>query len=62
MIKTAKGAAAQDTHIELPREAGESGLTVYTWENVEGELFWAFDDDMLSSRIPANHMVVFWAF
>ena len=48
------------TDIELSGEAGESGLTINTWKNVESELLWTLNDDVFSSRIPANHMVVLW--
>lgn len=54
--------AHETIDIELPREAGESGLTVYTWKNVEGELLWPLYDDMFAGSIPANHVVVLWAF
>jgi hypothetical protein len=37
-------------------------LTVYTWKNVEGELLWPLYDDMFAGSIPANHVVVLWAF
>ena len=28
---------------------------------MESELLWALDDDVLASRVPANHVVVLWA-
>ena len=29
---------------------------------MEGELFWLFYDDVFSSWIPPNHVVIFWTF
>ena len=29
---------------------------------MEGELLWAFDDDVFAGGIPANHVVVLWPF
>ena len=43
-------------------EAGESGLTIDTWKDMESELLWSFYDDMFACRIPTNHMVVFGTF
>jgi hypothetical protein len=34
-------------------------LTIDAWEDVKCELFWPFNDDMFTSWIPANHVVVF---
>lgn len=49
-------------YIELPGEAGKSRLPVDAWEDMEGKLLRPLDDDMLSSGIPANHMVILGAF
>lgn len=46
----------------MPGEARESRLTINAWKNMEGELFWPFDDDMFASWIPPNHMMILWAF
>ncbi len=50
------------TYVELPREAREAGLAVDAWEDVEGELFWPLDDDVLAGGVPADHVVVLGAF
>jgi len=36
-------------------------LTIDTWEDVKCELFWSFNDDVFTSWIPTNHMMVFGA-
>ena len=41
-------------------EGSEAGLAVDGGEDVESELFWAFYDDVVSCRVPADHMVVVW--
>ena len=38
-----------------------AGLAV-TVEDVQGELFWPLDDDMLAGWIPPDHVVVLWPF
>lgn len=50
------------TDVELPGEAGKPGLTVDAGEDVDGKLLWFFDDDVLSGRIPADHVMVLGAF
>ena len=36
-------------------------MTINAWKDKESELLWALDDDVLASRVPANHVVVLWA-
>lgn len=37
-------------------------MTIDAGENVQCELFWALNDDLLALRVPTNHMVVFGLF
>ena len=34
-------------------------MTIDAWEDVKRELFWPFNNDMFTSWIPTNHVVVF---
>lgn len=36
-------------------------MTVDAGEDVEGELLWSLDDDVLAGGVPADHVVVFLA-
>lgn len=40
-------------------EAGEARLSVDGRKDVEGELLWTLDDDMVPGWVPADHVVVF---
>ena len=53
-------AKERSTDIELPRKGSESGLTVDTGENVEGELLWTLHDDVFAGGVPPDHVVVLW--
>ena len=35
-------------------------MAVYTWEDMERELFWTLYDDMFACRIPSDHVMVVW--
>jgi hypothetical protein len=50
------------THVQLSGEACEARLTINGRKHMEGELFWFFYDDVFSSWIPPNHMMVFKTF
>ena len=43
-------------------EACEAGLTINGRKDMKGELLRLFYDDVLSGRIPPNHMMVLWTF
>ena len=53
-----KGTEKRRTHIELAGEGSKTGLAVDGGKDMEGELFWAFDNDMVASRVPSNHVVI----
>ena len=36
-------------------------MTINAWKDMESELLWALDDDVFTSGVPANHVVVLWA-
>ena len=40
-------------------EAGEARLAVDGRKDVEGELLWTLDDDVVAGWVPADHVVVF---
>lgn len=42
----------------MPREAGETGLSVNAWKDMQSELLWPLDDDVLAGGIPADHVMV----
>ena len=42
----------------MPGEAGEAGLAVDAGQDVQRELLWFLDNDMLARGIPPNHVVV----
>lgn len=47
------------TYIQLPGEACEAGLTIYTRQDMQCKLLWSLYDDMFSCWIPADHMMIF---
>lgn len=49
-------------YVQLAREAREARLPVHAWEDMECELLWSLDDDVLSGGIPANHVLVLGSF
>ena len=49
-------------HVQLARETRKARLAVDTGEDVEGELFWSLDNDVLAGGIPADHVVVLGTF
>lgn len=52
------GGGGKKTDIELAGEGGEAGLAVDGGEDMEGELLWAFYDDVVAGGVPANHVLV----
>lgn len=50
----------RSTDVELPRKGSKSGLTVDTWEDMEGELLWTLHDDVFTGGIPSDHVMVLW--
>ncbi len=46
----------------MPRERSKARLAVNAGENMERELLWTFDNDVLSGGIPADHVVILWPF
>jgi hypothetical protein len=45
-------------YVKLPREASKARLTINAGQDMDGQLLWFFDDDMLALRIPADHMMI----
>jgi len=37
-------------------------LTIDAGEDMESQLLWPFYDDVFACGIPADHVMVFWAF
>jgi hypothetical protein len=50
---------SRSTYIKLPREAGESRLTINAWEDMKSKLLGSFDNDMFALSIPTDHMMIF---
>lgn len=46
------------TYVQLTRETREPRLAVDRGKDMEGELLWPFDDNVVASWIPPNHMVI----
>jgi hypothetical protein len=46
------------TNVELTRKARKPGLAIYAREDMDRELLWFFDNDVLAGGIPANHVVI----
>ena len=50
--------AAKGTHVELTRETGESRLSIDRREDMKCKLLGTFDNDVVTGRVPSNHMVI----
>lgn len=48
------------TYVELTGKWSKAGLTINARKDMESELFWAFDDDLLALWIPTYHVLILW--